>query len=166
MYKLTTFKNAFDNKTNRRFSFETWDEFVRFLEKLSKVPGYKPRKGEFNTTGIKPSPLISPAFYTEGTTRANANVESWSSWCAIDIDDYDDDEFQFSTLEEFEQQVIDKYGDYNFVVYSTASSTFDHPKFRLIFQLTEDLDRDKIPDFWFAVNSEIGSVVDKQTKDL
>ena len=164
-YKLTIFKHAFDNKTDSVMEFyDDWQRFVTLLENLSKRKGYKPKKGEWYQKHH--SALISPAVYKKGTTRANANVESWSGWCALDIDDYSEDEFKFETKQEFITQLIKKYGKYDFVCYSTASSKFDHPKFRLIFPLTEELKQERIKDFWFAVNSEIGFIGDKQTKDF
>jgi hypothetical protein len=52
------------------------------------------------------------------------------------------------------------------VCYSTASSTKEHPKFRLVFPLTEQVSADKIKHFWHALNKEIGDIADAQTKDL
>ena len=50
--------------------------------------------------------------------------------------------------------------------YSTASSAVDRPKFRLVFNLVETVHRDRIPHFWYALNTEIGDIGDAQTKDL
>ena len=72
MIEFTAFPSIFDNKTNRRFSFADWDSFSSALFQMSKKAGFKPKKGE--KSHLKPSPLITPAVYEKGTTRANANV--------------------------------------------------------------------------------------------
>ena len=59
-----------------------------------------------------------------------------------------------------------KYEQYRYVCYSTASSTKEHPKFRLVFPLTRWVEKDEIKHFWFALNKEIGDIADVQTKDL
>jgi len=72
MLALTIFKSIFDNKTHRKMEFSSFEEFEDLLYKLSKAPGYKPKKDEkFNSNA---SPLITPATFKAGTTRANANV--------------------------------------------------------------------------------------------
>jgi len=40
------------------------------------------------------------------------------------------------------------------------------PKFRLVFPLTEYVQRENIKHFWYALNKELGEVGDIQTKDL
>ena len=153
-YSLTVFDSIFDNKTNKRFDYSSWEKFEKLLYQLSEKPGYKAKRGE--RTKKKTSPLISPAVYKADSTRANSNVESWAGWAALDIDSYE------GSLE----SVISKYQKYYFVCYSTASSTKDHPKFRLVFPLTSVVNSDKIRHFWYALNHEFGSVADEQTKDL
>ena len=59
-----------------------------------------------------------------------------------------------------------KYDKYRYVCYSTASSTVETPKFRLVFPLTSNVDKDNIKHFWYALNKEIGDIADAQTKDL
>lgn len=151
MYSVTIFKNTFDNKTHRVMSYETWDEFVQMLKNLSNKPGEK--------GGNNSSPLISPALYTESSTRSNKNVVEWSSWCCIDVDDFD----VMSDLSKSLQQIC---GEYRFVCYSTASSTPIHPKFRIVFPLTVKLPAKDIPHFWYALNKRFESIADEQTKDL
>ena len=133
-------------------SFSSWDEFENLLYNLSKQPGYKPKKGEKKES----SPLISPATYTAGLTRSNANVESWGGWAALDVDNC------AGNLDEF----FIKYKQYHFVCYSTASSTKEKPKFRLAFPLTAEISADKIRHFWYALSKEFGEVADAQTKDF
>ena len=107
----------------------------------------------------KSAPLISPAVYKENTTRANANVIGWAGWCAVDVDD-------LKVEGNLEKELLDRYGTWNHVIYSTASSTEEHPKFRIVFPLTFHVPKKKIKHFWFALNKELGDVGDPQTKDL
>ena len=46
MYSLTVFKNIFDNKTDTRVDFASFEEFERSLYHLSTLKGYKAKKGE------------------------------------------------------------------------------------------------------------------------
>jgi len=149
MYSLTIFKNRFDNKTHRTMSFRDWSEFEKLLYDLSSQPGSK-----------KVSPLISPSLYQPDTTRANANVVLWNHWCCMDVDDFE------CTAADIKSKVQAIVGNYYFVCYSTASSTEDAPRFRLVFPLTEVVENARIKHFWFALNNEIAGLADKQTKDL
>lgn len=149
LFSLTVFKNQFDNKTHRRMDFESFDSLEKFLYKLSN------RKLESK----KDAELISPATYLPGTTRANKNVVNWGSWCAVDVDDY-----------EFEGDIKDvlsnQYGHWRYICYSTASSSSVVPKFRLVFPIAQEVESDRIKHFWFALQCELNSIGDKQTKDL
>lgn len=152
--EFTAFHSIFDNKVNKRFGFDDWDAFVAALYKMSKVEGYKPKRGE--RPKRKASPLISPAIFESNTRRANDNVLYWSQWAALDIDEYE------SSFED----VLKQFAPYSFVCYSSASSIKDHPKFRVILQLTDKVQSEKIRHFWYAVNTEFSNVGDPQTKDL
>lgn len=155
MYSLTIFKAVYDNKTHRRMNFDTWEEFEVLLYNLAQQPGYKAKKGEKKRS----SPLISPAVFKPDTTRANDNVVEWGGWAALDVDDH--------VFEgDLEQELRNRYGKYHFVCYSTASSSIDHPKFRLVFPLTERIEQGRVRHFWFALNTELGNIGDAQTKDL
>jgi len=145
----TIFKSLFDNKTQGRFDLANFDAFERVLYELSEVK----RKDK------KDASLMSPATYLPDTTRKNDNVVEWGRWCCVDIDDY-------TPEGKLEDDLLKRFGTYRFVCYSTASSTIDQPKFRLVFPLTTTVDRDKIKHFWFALNTELGDLADKQTKDL
>jgi len=134
--------------------FDSWEKFEKLLYNLSKQSGFKPRKGEYSNR--TPSPLISPATYAEGTTRANKNVTEWSGWCALDIDDYEGS---------FEDALI-TFENIRYVCYSSASSTKTHPKFRVVIPLTKPVEAKKIRHFWAALNSEFNKLGDPQTKDL
>lgn len=152
-YSFTVFKNLFDNETSKRLDFSTWDKFEKALYSLSTMPGYKAKRGEF---GKKSSPLISPAIFKPDTTRANANVVAWAGWAALDVDN----------CEESFEQVIQNYHGYQFICYSTASSTKEKPKFRLVFPLTCHVEPDQIRHFWYALNKEFNAVGDEQCKDF
>ena len=150
MYELTIFKNRFDNKTHRRMKFDDWESFTALLSDLSNVPKKSKQDAE----------LISPAIYTDDTTRSNKNVEYWGKWAAVDVDDYD------VKGEHLESVITSMFHKFNYVCYSTASSTSDTPKFRLVFDLNRTVKKDEIRHFWYALNSELNDIGDKQTKDL
>ena len=157
MFSLTVFESVYDNKTSTRVDFESFEKFEKSLYYLSTLPGYKAKKGE---RGKKSSPLISPAVYKEGTTRANANVIEWASWAAIDVDDHD---FKGSDLKD---ELHSRFGNWYYICYSTASSTPARPKFRLVFPLTGPVQSGAIKHFWYALNTEFDCLGDGQTKDL
>lgn len=147
MVSLTIFDSIYDNKTNKRMDYNSFDEFEQILYKLSESTKYPTKKD---------APLISPAVYLPDTTRANDNVTAWGGFGILDIDDF---EGKMDDIEE-------KYSQYRYVCYSTASSTVENPKFRLVFPLTSQIDKDDIKHFWYALNKEIGDIADAQTKDL
>ena len=154
MYELTIFKSQFDNKTHRRMSLNTWQEFVDLLYGLSKQEGQK--------GGRNSSPLITPAVFEANSTRSNKTTLHWGSWCAIDVDDHN-----FSNnVDTLKDELVSRFSEYDFLVYSTASSRDDHLKFRIVFRIDEVVERDRIKKFWHAVNTEIGDLGDPQTKDL
>ena len=154
MIEFTAFKNIFDNKVDKKYAFDDWDAFGSALHRMSKVKGFKPKRGEKSRK--KPSPLISPAIFTPGSTRANDNVIRWSKWAALDVDEYD---------QSFED-TVQQFAPYNFICYSSASSTKEHPKFRIVMQLSDVVKADKIKHFWYALNTRFSNVGDPQTKDL
>jgi len=150
VYSLTLFKSIYDKYTDKQMSFTNWNEFEHLLYGLSAIK----RKSK------KDAQLISPAIYLEDTTRANKNVISWAGWAALDVDDH--------VLNEnnFRDELLAKYGSYYFVCYSTASSTIDKPKFRIVFPLAYAVVAENIRHFWHALNSEFGEMGDKQVKDF
>ena len=147
MISGTLFKSLYDTATVNKIDFESFDQFEQVLYKLAGIP----RKNKTSAY------LMSPASYLDRTTRKNDNVTKWGSWCAVDVDEFVGD------LHEFLKH---KCGNYHFVCYSTASSTEDTPKFRLVFPLTREIKREEIKHFWFALNTELGEMGDIQTKDL
>lgn len=156
MYSLTVFKSIFDNKTDTKVDFDSFEKFEKSLYHLSTLEGYKAKRGEYTN---KASPLISPAVYKEGSTRANANVIEWARWAAIDVDNHT---FQGNLKDELHS----RFGDWYYICYSTASSTDTQPKFRLVFPLTKPVPASNIKHFWYALNTEFGNLGDTQTKDL
>jgi hypothetical protein len=148
-YSLTLFKSIFDNKTQKRMDFTSYYQFENLLFELAQ----QKRKDK------KSAPLISPAVYVEDTTRANSNVIGWAGWCAVDVDNLVFDG-------NLEKELLDRYGTWNHVIYSTASSTEKQPKFRIVFPLSKHVPKKSIKHFWFALNKELGDVGDPQTKDL
>ena len=155
MISLTIFKAVYDNKTHRRMDFASFDEFEKLLYELSQQPGYKAKRGEKK----KSSPLITPAVFKPDTTRANDNVIEWGGWAALDVDDH--------TFEgNLDEELKERYGNYRYICYSTASSTVEYPKFRLVFPCTERVNQSSIRSFWFALQTELGNIGDTQTKDM
>lgn len=151
---ITYFDSIKDNTTNKRQDFDSFDEYEAFLYSLSKRPAYKPSKDEAITP--KCSPLITPAVYPKNAKRRNVNVEKWAGWAALDVDTY----------EGGPETALKSFESYRFVCYSTASSTKEHPKFRVVFPLAADVQAEKIKHFWYALNVEMKSLGDPQTKDL
>jgi len=127
--------------------YESFEEFESVIYRLAESTKYR-TKSE--------APLISPAIYLPDTTRANDNVVAWGGFGILDIDNFSGD------IKEIES----KYERYKYICYSTASSSLHEPRFRLVFPLTENVNKDNIKHFWFALNKEIGDIADAQTKDL
>ena len=146
---FTVFNSIFDNKTDKRMDFLDFDDFEKFLYKLSNQ----------EKSSKKDAVLISPATYQPDTTRANANVVEWSGWCAVDVDDYQPDG-------DLKDDLCSRFSNFRFICYSTASSTMDQPKFRLVFPLRRRVGSDRIRHFWYSLNKELGELSDAQTKDL
>ena len=122
--------------------YDSFDEFEAVLFKLSESTKYPTKKD---------APLISPAIYKKDATRCNDGVVAWAGWCAVDVD-----------VEVNEEP----WNKYYHIKYSTASSTVELPKFRLVFPLTRYVNKEEIKHFWFALNKELGEIGDAQTKDL
>ena len=146
---ITLFKNIYDNKTHQRLDFDTFSGFESALYKLAERP----------FASKKDAPLMSPAVYKPDTTRANDNVIEWAGWAAVDVDEH-----KFEG--DLENELSRLYGRYYYICYSTASSTTDHPKFRLVFPLAKSVERTRIKAFWYALQTELGELGDRQTKDL
>lgn len=146
---LTLFKNIFDNKTNKRIDAPDFDAFERVLYDLSEKP-FENKEAAM---------LMSPAIYENGTTRKNDNVIEWAGWCAVDVDDY-------IPQGDLKDDLVKRFAAYRFVCYSTASSRVGQPKFRLVMPLTRSVRNDEIRRFWYALQTELGDLGDRQTKDL
>jgi hypothetical protein len=144
-YALTKFDSQFDNKTTKTMEFESWGNFVSLLEGLSKKP----------LASKRDAPLISPAVYQEGTTRANRNVKEWAHWACVDVDDYE------GTID----GLLDLYDNHNICIYSTASSLPEKVKCRIVFDLDRRVSESELRQFWYALNRSLGDLGDDQTKD-
>ena len=144
---LTIFDSIYDNKTAKRMNYGSFEEFETVLYRLAESKKYLKKQD---------APLISPAVYKPDTTRANDNVVAWGGFGILDVDDFKGE------IKDIEK----KYEAYKYICYSTASSTTDNPKFRLVFPLTKWVDSADIKHFWYALNKEIGDIADAQTKDL
>lgn len=151
-YSLTIFKSIFDNRTHRSMVLPSWNKFESLLYSLSKEAGYKPKKDE----RCDGSPLITPAIFNENGLRRNDNVQYWGGWAALDVDQYD------GTFED----AIKVFKDVKYICYSSASSTIDHPKFRMVLPLSQTVKAEQIKHLWYALNKEFNSLGDPQTKDL
>ena len=81
-------------------------------------------------------------------------------------DEHEDVLFYAYNMEHAGEEIESKYERYKYLCYSTASSSVQHPKFRLVFPLTKWIKKENIKHFWFALNKEIGDIADAQTKDL
>ena len=128
-------------------NYDSFEEFETVLYRLADSKKYLKKQD---------APLISPAVYKPDTTRANDNVVAWGGFGILDVDDFKGD------IKDIEK----KYEAYKYICYSTASSSIDNPKFRLVFPLTKWVDTSEIKHFWYALNKEIGDIADAQTKDL
>lgn len=144
---LSHFKSQYDNKP-KQLDFSGWEHFEKFLYSLSERP----------LGGKKDAELISPAIYTTGTTRLNKNVLGWAGWAAVDIDDIE--------VLDVKEYLYSRIGQWYYVVYSTASSTVQKPKLRVVFKLDQYIQSDKIRHFWFALQTALDDKGDKQCKDL
>lgn len=160
MIHATLFKSTYDNKTHNNVEFQGFSDFERWLYKLSEIPLVRPEKGDL--IQYHHAPLISPAVYEKPKSdaeedeiyRCNNNVVKWGRWAALDVDDFGG-----------QIQDIDSHGLYC-VVYSTASSKPDKLKFRMVFPVTEEVYKDDLPDFWYALNRRNGCIGDEQVKDM
>ena len=161
-YSLTIFKNTYDNKTHRTMSVDSLSKFESLLYGMSMMEG---KKG-----GTNSSPLISPSSYIKDATRSNKSVVSWGGWAALDVDSFRLDKSSRDSsrdvVELLKDTLEEKFGEYYYICYSTASSTEEQPKFRLVFPLTRVVEAKVLPHFWFALNQEFDELGDKQTKDL
>jgi len=148
--------------------FDSFDGFEKLLYDLSKV----------KIKSKEDAPLISPAtFATDDSAhtsklkepskrdktpfyhRKNVNVLDWGGWCALDVDTW-------IPKGNLEDELNERFSEYRFVCYSTASSVRDFPKFRIVFPLSHRVGSDQIRSFWHAITTESKLDVDPQCKDL
>ena len=158
---FTLFSNIYDNTTSKRVDFDSFDSFENALSTISTKPGYKLKKGERVQKGMKLTELISPALYREQTTRANANVIEFGGFAMLDVDDH-----RSGDGESLEYELCSTFPNTMFVCYSTSSSTFDFPKFRLLFPLSRWVQYNQLMHLIYAINQKFGDMSDPQTKDI
>lgn len=157
---ITIFKNTWDTDVDKQMKFSDWGEFQNFLKGLHNLE--QPNKNS--------APLISPAYYVPQSSRKNSNVMGWGGIVAVDVDtiaypDCVDENYEYD-LKKVESKILENFGEYAFCCYSTPRCTKKHLKFRIIFPLTEYVIPKDITKFWYAINSYMGGVADKQTKDF
>tara|TARA_B110000285_G_scaffold231620_1_gene300758 strand:+ start:107 stop:1048 length:942 start_codon:yes stop_codon:yes gene_type:complete len=146
---LTLFKSIYDNKTKKRVNYKDFKSFEKTLYQLAAKP----------LAGKHDAMLMSPATYLPDTTRANANVVNWGGWCAIDVDDHE-------STGDLKNELASRFGSLYYICYSTASSTKSLPKFRLVFPIIRPIEVSEIKQFWYSLNTKLGELGDRQTKDL
>lgn len=132
----------------KRLDFKDWDNFVLFLKSLTLR--------EFESKSD--AELISPAIFNPGDKRRNVNVICWAGWAAVDVDEHD--------YNDIENDIKSELGDLEYVIYSTASSTVDNPKFRIVFRIDKVIPQEKIRHFWFALQTKLSDGGDVQCKDF
>jgi hypothetical protein len=158
MIKFTLFSSIYDNITKNQIEFDSFEKFDYALKSFSTIPGYKPKKGEWVK---KSTALISPALYKPGTTRSNDTAIAFGGFAMLDVDD-----FRFGNGDSLEYELCSSYPDVKFICYSTSSSTFEHPKFRLVFPLDRFVEQNELLKLIYAINQKFGDMSDPQTKDI
>lgn len=170
MISFTIFKSKFDSKTDKRMDLKNFDQFEELLRNMSRK----------RITSKEDAQLISPAIFVNDDTahelpnskkepkkdgsgrpwyhRKNVNVLEWGGWAALDVDDW-------TPEGDLEDAIRRKFGHNRFVAYSTASSTRDLPKFRVVYALDDRVPTDKIAPLWWSLNESSGSLGDRQVKD-
>ncbi len=104
----------------------------------------------------KDGPLFSPTIYAEGKTRRNENVLALT----LAVGDFDD-----GTSPEVVRDHLARLGLW-FLIYSTHSSTPEHPKFRAVVLLLEPVPADRWDSVWPALIRELFlGKVDLGTRD-
>ena len=138
--------------------FQSWDKFALLLYELSNKEGVK--------GGNNSSSLISPARFHEGGTRSNKNVDKWGAWSCLDVDSYILADTSGDVLVQLKKELYEKFGVYEYICYSTASSTVKRPKFRLVFPLTKEVFAKDLSHFWFAMNKDCLLYTSPSPRDL
>jgi hypothetical protein len=156
-FVVTIFDSVYDRYTDKKIYGNSFDEFEAYFKRLFDESNFQKK------TDAK---LFSPAVYKSGTTRQNVNVEKFSSWFAADLDSFVFDPNSTEILQDQLENAFPKsIGTYRYFIYSTARSSRDKPKMRIIFELTNGINPDKITLFWYSMNEILKGSIDKQTKD-
>jgi P4 family phage/plasmid primase-like protien len=109
-----------------------------------------------STRANKDGPLLAPASFKQGSTRAKENVETVSCF-VLDFDD--------GTNPLDATRALDEAG-YCYIIYTTYSHTREHPKFRVVVPLARPIAGKDWPDFWLRAAMHFGrGEADKSAKD-
>lgn len=149
MFRFSFFSGFFSNQA-QKCELDAWETFCDIMKQISEVQGYKPESDDY----VNEHPLISPAIYSNDVTRCNKNVIGWDC-IMLDIDNTN------KTLKEVQAY----FEDYNYIIYSSASCTFDKLKIRVVIPLNKFAPSEVLSQIWYGCNEFCGSIVDKQTKD-
>lgn len=149
--RFSFFSNFFDNQAQPS-ECASWDEFVKIMYAMSKVEGYKPAAGDYES---KSSPLISSGIYNpEIIKRCNNNILGWEM-IMLDIDAGVDDI----------NDVTNHFSVFNYIIYSSPNCTADQLKLRVIIPLNEFAPFEVLNQIWHASEEWCNKLVDPQTKD-
>lgn len=145
--RLSAFSDTYDNRP-----VEGACDWAGFIELLGEQAAVERRPADKTLT-----PLISPALYPEGATRANANVAMLASWLAMDVDHngvrVDD------LIEYLEALPLD------YVIHTTSSHQPGHECFRVIVRLDREVYPSEASQLWAGAFEFFGGITDVQTKD-
>lgn len=157
MIWISHFDSCFDRKPDM-VDFPDWNAFAAYLRLASTVQADKSEKER--------TPLISPAQYPEGKTRAKANVTAWD-WVGLDVDGKTKGGVPRLGAPTFDDAVEALEGlGLDFVVYSTTSSTREMQCFRIVFPLSRTIAAAEHEALWFALNELFPGWIDPATKDV
>ena len=146
-FELTRLDSIFDKNVGRCEHYDSLKDFVMFFKTLSETPFEKKSEAD----------LITPAVFKTVKGRKNENVLHWGRWAAIDVDD---------KISGNLREHLKPLQAHKFLIYSTASSRVEHPKFRVVVFLSECVPAEEIRHFWQALVRYSSLNADKQCKDL
>ena len=145
------FTHFFDNEPDLCHS-DSWEMFVDTMRQISEVVGYKPSAGDYeNRQGL----ISSGVYANQGDMRSNDNIIGWDM-VVLDIDDSD------KTLD----YIQNKFKAFNYIMYSSASCTFDKLKMRVIIPLDKRAPKERLGQIWHAIQVWSEGLIDEQTKDM
>lgn len=137
--------SVFQNKTARR-GVQVDQSWAKWVEDLV----------DYDRRGQKDGPAAVLGSIPNDKNRAKKNVDFAD---AIGIDIEHKTEEQISTA-------LSALEPYEFVCYTTYSSTPDDPRYRVVVPFSERVPASKWPEVWASVNRLIGYINDPSTKDV